>query len=213
MPATGKGSRRMRRIGHVAAGAGMIAAVAGFYLPWVRLEVREPDALRPVQGTRALHGLAGDLGRVAVTVRRGTETITSTLPTLAALPPSLSGAEIPRLVRQPDARAAILLLETLTQTRWRLELKSLLVYLLPGCALLAGCGLLIAGHRRPVASAIGLGSAALAAVIGWQMLAAIPASPLLIVTPSIGLWVSLGAYAVLALAGGLHAAAGRGRLH
>lgn len=203
----------MRRLGPAAAVAGMAAAVAGFYLPWVRLEVREPGALRQRQGSRALHRLAGDLGRVAVTVRRGTETITSELSALATLPPQLSGAEIPRLVRQPDARAAILLLETLTQTRWHLELKSLLVYLLPGCALLAGCGLLVAGHRRAVASAVGLGSAAFAAVIGWRLLAAVPTSPLLIVTPSIGLWVSLGAYVVLAFAGGLHAAGGRGRLH
>jgi hypothetical protein len=95
--------------------------------------------LTETTGTQALFGgLTDALGKVTVEVRRGAERITGELPTLADIPRSVSGAQVPTLVRQRNTQMAMLLMELLTGRSEHLGLKSYAVYAVPGIALLAG---------------------------------------------------------------------------
>jgi len=169
------------------------AAVLGFFLPWIRLEIRQAA---PLVGL--LEGAAERSGRITATVRRGTQTLTGTLPTLDDLPRSVSGVDVPRLVRAEHAQLAITLFEVLTGTRRHLALKSLLVYLVPGVALL--CSAVLSGPRRRAAAvAVAIGCALVAGGGAWR-LATVETPALVALEIGPGLWVSVAAYAGLAAA-------------
>ena len=124
------------------AASSMIAAVVGFYLPWARIDLREPDVIRQLRDTTPLGGvvdaLKQDVGRIAVTVKRGAETVTGELPNLSDFPKQVTGAQIPQMVNEERAKVAAALVELLTNTRQHVGLKSYAVYVVPGFALLAG---------------------------------------------------------------------------
>jgi hypothetical protein len=183
----------MRGVGPAWACAAL--AVAAFFLPWLRLEVA-PEA--------RLGELLGDGGgRVTATVRLGRRTIAGTLPTLQDVPRSVSGFDVPRIIRQEKARLALALAEAVTGTPRHLALKSWFVYLVPGVAL--ACGGVLAGARRPVPAVAVAALCAGAAAAGAWRLATLPTSSVAELTIGPGLWLSVAAYAGLAAAAGWRA--------
>lgn len=189
------------------AGASMVAAVAGFYLPWALIDLREPELVKQLRATTplkdTLDGLSQDLGRIAVTIRRGAQTITGDLPSIADIPKQVSGAQIPQRVRQDNAQLAVAVLELLIPSRQHLEAKSLLVYLVPGLALLGGFLLCLLGGRAVVVGVVGGLCAAIAAVGFWKLLTTNTTALFIAVTIGRGLWLSLWAYVGLAAASGI----------
>jgi hypothetical protein len=178
----------------LAAGLGWtsaVAAVAAFFLPWAKMDVRENEAAR---------GLTKALGRITVQIQRGGETIAGEMPNLSDIPRQVSGVEIPRVANDPDAKVALALFEIVTDSRQHLGLKSYAVYLVPGMALAAAFLLAALGARRPVALGIAVLCAAVAASGAWKLLTADTETLLVAITIGPGLWLSVGAYAALSLA-------------
>ena len=192
----------MRLIARSLAWLSVVAALVGFFLPWARLDLREPGVLKDVQDLGVVSGLTKDLSRIAVKIRRGAETVTGELPTLADIPKTVSGAQIPQMVRQENAKVAVALLELLTRTRQQLQLKSSAVYLLPGIALLCGI-LLTAAGSRPLAWGIAGVCGLIAAAGFWKLLTTNTQTLFIAITIGPGLWLSLWAYVGLAAAAGL----------
>jgi len=197
-----------RRIGLGLAWVSVAAAGIGFLLPWASIELHEPEVLRqlrqlaPAQET--VSGLTKDVGRIVARIKRGTEVVTGELPSLSDIPQQVSGAQIPRMVNQRNAQVAIALVELLTTTRHRLGLKSYVVYVVPGLALLCGVLLTLLGARRAIAAGVAGLCLVVAAIGGWKLLTAPTASLLVSITIERGLWLSLWAYVGLALAAVLH---------
>jgi hypothetical protein len=190
----------------------MAAAVAGFWLPWARIDLREPDVIQQLRETTPLGGaldtLKQKVGRITVTVKRGAETLTGDLPGLADIPKTVSGAAIPRMVDQEQAKVAVALLELLTNTRQHVGLKRYAVYLVPGLALLGGVLVIGLGHRPPIAWGAALLCGGIAAVGFWKLLTTNTRTLFIAITIGQGLWLSLWAYVGLAVAAGLAGLAG-----
>jgi hypothetical protein len=190
-------------------------ALVGFFLPWAHISLREPELARQVQHAVEGQGLLGDLtealGRVTVQVRRGAQTITGELPTLSEIPKQVSGVEVPRLANQKNAQVAAALFELLTNTRQRLGAKSYAVYLVPGVALLCGLLLSLLGSRRPVALGIAVVCAGVAGLGFWKLLTTNTQALFAAITIGRGLWLSLWAYAGLAVSALLMMVAGSRR--
>ena len=192
----------MRRIALVLVWASVAATVAGFFLPWAEIEVREPGLVKQVRGgvpgQRLMGGLTKKVGKVAVEVRRGTEKVTGELPSLGDIPSRVSGVQIPQMANQPNAKVAMALLELFTKERQHIGAKSYAVYLLPGLALL--CGLLATFLGQVTAVAIGV--AALCFVVAgagfWKLLTTNTQALFVAITIGPGLWLSLWAYVGLA---------------
>ena len=180
------------------------ATVVAFFLPWVRLEVRQPGLLAKVRETAEKSGLLGalteKLGDITATVSRGAESVTGMLPSLSDIPRTISGVQVPQLVNQKNAKLALMLFEMVTNKRQDIGRKSYAVYLVPGIALV--CGLLLTGCGRvkAVPVVVGLLCAGIAGVGFWKLLTLNTDIPFLAITIGPGLWVSLWAYAVLAAA-------------
>ena len=195
----------MRRVGVLLAWLGVSATVIGFFLPWARIDLREPGLARQLHQTLQEQGvvdkLMQKLGRVAVTVRRGTETITGDLPTLADIPKQVSGFRIPQMANAQHAQVAMALFELLTQKRQSIGVKSYAVYLLPGLALLCGVLLTVLGNRAPVALGLSLLCAAVAGAGFWKLLTTNTKTLFIAITIGEGLWLSLWGYVGLALSG------------
>lgn len=181
-------------------------AVGGFFLPWVRIELREPALVQQLRRSGAMSDLLGQLndtlGRVVVQVRRGTDTITGDLSTLSEFPRQLSGAQIPQLANDERAKLVMVLAEIVTHKSQDMRLKSYAVYLLPGLALLFGVLLTGWGRFAPVAIGVALACLGIAGVGFWKLLTvqsdAIAAS----ISSGPGLWISISAYLGLAFAAG-----------
>lgn len=201
----------MHRLVRVLTVAAMAAGVVGFFLPWALIELREPALAKSLREVVDREGLLKDLGRVAVEIRRGTERITGELPDLADLPRQVSGFEIPWMANQPRAQLTMALLELLTNRRERLGAKSYAVYFVPGLAALCGLLLLALGRRRAVAVAVAVGCAAIAMLGGWKLCTTDTQALVVAITIGPGLWLSLAAYAGLALSAVLFAIAARPR--
>jgi len=177
----------------------------GFFQPWVRLEMRQPGVATSLahlaSSSGALAGLGTDTGRMTVTIRRGTRTITGDLSSLEDFPRQISGAQVPQIANAKNAQLAVAIMELLTNTRQRIGLKSYVVYLVPGTALLCGILLTVFGGRPLVAFGVaGLGLAVAGAGYGKLLTANLHAL-VVVVDIAHGLWMSLGAYLGLAAAG------------
>lgn len=184
------------------------AAVVGFVLPWATIHLDTPVA-RLEEAARAsgvLDRLAQGLGKVTVTIQRGTETVTGELPSLSDIPTQVSGAQIPQMVQGERAKVAIALFELFTQQRQRLGLKSYAVYVLPGLALVFGLLLTRFGDRRVVAMGVASGSAVIAGLGLWKLLTVNTDALFVAITIGPGLWLSMWAYIGLAIAAGLSCA-------
>ena len=186
----------------------MAVAIVGFYQPWATVDLRElgmVQQLREVSGLQeTLGGLKKDLGRIAVKIRRGAETITGDLPSLADIPKQVSGAEIPQMANQEKAKVAMALVELFTHTRQRIGLKSYAVYLVPGLVLLCAVLLTFAG-ARPVAWGVALLCTGIAGAGFLKLLTTNTQTLFVAITIGRGLWLSLWAYVGLAVAAALSA--------
>lgn len=181
---------------------GAAAAVYGFILPWAHLDVeggRFAKTLEDIVDVVPDQAIGGKLSRVTVSIKQGTQTITGTLPRLANLPGYVSGFELPRVVNRSDTKVALALLEMLTG-HGQLGLKSYLVYLLPGTAML--CALLVTIFRRYRLACllIGLLCGAVAGAGFWKLLTVKTESLMAHITIGLGLWLSCWAYVGLAVA-------------
>jgi hypothetical protein len=172
-------------------------AVAAFFLPWARFDARPPAAA------------LGRLGNVTLEIRANGRTVNASLADLSSLPPVVRGADIPRLARDENARAGVMVWEMLTGKPQHVEAKSLAVYLVPALAVLGALALSLLQSRRTVSLAIALACAA-AAALGAHKLATFTsgaASAAVSIGP--GLWISIGAYAGLAAAAVMMSLQGR----
>ncbi|MDP3723897.1 MAG: hypothetical protein Q8R91_10480 [Candidatus Omnitrophota bacterium] len=185
----------------------VVAAMVGFFIPWASIRLEAPGWAAPLgevaRSSGAVDRLRQGLGKITVTIQRGTETITGELPSLSDLPTQVSGAQIPQLVQGERAKVAIALFELFTGGRQHLGLKSYAVYGLPGLALLFGLLLTCRGDRRVVAAGVASASAVIAGLGLWKLLTVNPEALFVAITIGPGLWVSVGAYIGLAIAGGL----------
>ena len=168
-------------------------AWAGFVMPWAQIDWREPGA------QSALGILSNQVGRVTAEVRRGAEYITGPLPSLQDIPKEVSGVEVPRLANRSDAKVALALVELLTNQRRDIGRKSYAVYLVPGLAALFAILLTLWGRARLIAPAIALACLAIAAGGSWKLLTTDTSHLLIAITIGPGLWLSMAAYAALAL--------------
>lgn len=186
---------------------GVGLAVVGFCLPWARIDVRATGVLTRLQGAASrddlFGGIADRLGRVTVTVRRGGEAVTGDLGFLSELPRQVSGAQIPRLANQEQVKAAMALFEVFGVAPARLGLRSYAVYGVPAAALLCGLLLIVAGDRAAVAWGVAAGCAAAAGVGWWKLITLKADAAPIAVTIGSGLWLSVWAYALLAVAASL----------
>ena len=184
---------------------GVAAAVAGFFLPWANLDLREPSVMKQVRQVagdqEVVRGLAKGLGKVTATIRRGTKTVTGDLPSLSDIPHHVSGAQIPQMANQQNAKVAAALVEVLMNERQHIGAKSYLVYLLPGLALL--CGLLLSSLGG--VPAVTIGAAILCAGVAgggfWKLLTTNTKTLFIAITIGPGLWLSLWGYVAIAVAG------------
>src|SRR3989338_7842304 len=103
---TGGPDMRMAILGM--AWASVAATGIGFVMPWARIDLHEPTLVKQVRGnlpaSDTLSGLTKDLGRITATIRRGAQTITGDLPTLADIPKEVSGIQVPQLANQKNAQ-------------------------------------------------------------------------------------------------------------
>ena len=201
---------------------GSAAAVGvGFIRPWASIDMKYRDLARDVTGTidgvakeaglgEVLASLSKRVGRIAVSVKHGAETITGELPDLATIPTTISGADIPRLAHRKDADVVIAFAEMWTGQR-RLGAKSYLVYLVPGLALFVA--LLVSGsplrslgfatakqgfrRARLLCGVIGLAGLTIAGGAWWKLSTANTDSLLVAITIEQGLWLVCWAYAGL----------------
>ena len=180
------------------------ATVVGFFLPWARIDVREPAIAKQLKGAVRLGETVGELtkglGRVTVKIRRGTETVTGDLPSLADIPKQVSGVQIPQMANQERAQVAMALIELFTQTRQHLGAKSYAVYLVPGIALLCGLLLSCLNGRLAVTASVAGCCAAIAGLGFWKLLTTSTQSLFVAITIGEGLWLSLWGYVGLVIA-------------
>jgi len=183
------------------------AAAAGFFLPWAAVDLRAPQRAGEVKGSEPVRDvvqrLTQKLGRVEVSVRRGTETISGELPSIADLPQQVSGVQIPQLANEQKAQVALALIELLTNTRQRIGLKSYVVYLVPGIALLCGMLLTLLSGRPAAAGAVGLLCAGIAGAGFWKVMTTHTQTIFATITFGCGIWLSLWAYVALAVSAAL----------
>jgi len=186
------------------------AAVAGLFMPWVTIEVREPELARQLRETTesspvsdTIGGILKDVGRITATIRRGAETITGDLPSLSEIPRQVSGVQIPRLANRQQSKLALAIIEQVTGERQHLGLKSYAVYLLPGLALICGVLVTIWGRHRAVSWSVAGVCAAVTGAAFWKLMTMNLQAAFITITIERGLWLSLWAYAVLAVAAGM----------
>ena len=188
----------------VVAWCGAGAAVVGFVLPWAHIDLREPGMVKQLReaapASDTVGGLMKDIGRVAVKIKRGAETITGDLPALSDIPTQVSGVQIPQMANQKNAQVAMALMELFTQQRQHLGAKSYAVYLLPGLALLCAALLTWLGGSRIVAFGVAAVCAGVAGVGLYKLLTVNTQALFIAITIGRGLWLSLWGYVGIALA-------------
>ncbi len=192
-----------QRAALVVAWASVAACLAGFLLPWVRLDLRGTEL--------AALAKSSSVGQVTLQLRRHGQVLKATLPSAAEFPRRVRGIQIPRLLRQDETQVAVALLELLTDTRQHLAVNGRAVFLVPAVAL--ACGLLVTrwNHRPAVAWGVALLCAAVAALGFWRLLTVETTGSLMVITVERGLWLSLWAYVGLAVSAGWLAVSRRGR--
>ena len=165
--------------------------VIGFFLPWFSLSPRMSETLER---------LSREAGTVTIEYPRSR--LATDLATLARLPRTLTGAQIPVFVRSPSGQLATSVAELLSQRRG-FAAQAAAVYLVPALALACGVLVSLAGrHRALVAWTVAAACLALLAYSGWRWLSHAPTG----LEVGIGIWVCVIGYAGLAVASGWCAA-------
>ncbi len=177
----------------VSAGLGLGA----FFLPWLVTSVSGDSALVAAD----LRKLEKKLGHVELTVRRQGKVQSGSLSDLLAeFPANLSGFDIPRFANQKDASVAFTLAGMLRLAPDGLDRKSWITYAVPACLAMVALFLAARPHRRGAA----LSAAVLCAAVAWMgclKLQTFEFSSLSVTVHfGIGLWVSVAAYALMAIA-------------
>lgn len=195
------------------------AAVIGFFLPWVRIELRDPTApvakieeriTETVPLGQTVGGVMRGIGRITGTIRKGAETIAGDLPIKPdSIPREISGAQIPQLAHREDVKLVFGLIELAKRRPQQAALKSQAVYLVPGLAFVLGLLLTLLGGIPAVAAGAAAVSAGVAGVAAWKLLTFSTQTALAVVTIGHGLWMSVLAYAGLAVSASLFLVAPR----
>lgn len=184
----------MRRLALGIVGFSLVMAITGFVLPWVSVDVRAP-----APGGREL---GGRLGRVTLELRQGSKRFEAAWPAPAEFPRQIRGIEVPAVLCQDQTRVAAALMELLASNPPRLRLKALAVLLVPLAVLAGGCLVLWRPGQPALTGSVAAVSAAIAAAGFRQLHAPASAHALLAVAVEPGAWLSLGAYAMLAVGAG-----------
>lgn len=204
-PVAGRGMRRVVVVlGLLGVWMSVAAALVGFVQPWASIDMKYRDLARDVTGTvdavakeasleDVLASLSKRVGRIAVSVKHGAETITGELPDLASIPTTITGADIPRLANRKDAHVVIAFAELWTGQR-ELGAKSYAVYVVPGLALLGGVLVTVLRGARWLCVVVGLAALAVAGFAGWKLSTAHPETLLVAITIEQGLRLICWAY-------------------
>ncbi len=174
---------------------GMLLTLVGFFLPWARLELREPSFFKKISsGMR--HSLHSAVGRGAGSGHRSSGWSPFSLPDI---PTEVSGAQIPMLAHKEQTKVSMQLIELFTGKSEGVRWKSFAVLLVPGLAL--GFGWLLAAGRggRFVAVPIGIVCIVIAGGGFWKVLT-LNSRTMFSIGIRSGLWLTLWGYAVLAFA-------------
>ena len=196
--------RTVKLLGWVSAGV----VVAGFFLPWAHIQMRESELLgkfsKLTQSQEAASALSDGIRKITATIRRGTETLSADLSDLSSIPDHVSGFQIPRLANQDNTKAALALMEMLTNQRQHIGLKSYTVYLLPALALLSAGLLTFKPDHYWIVLGVGILSAAVFGLGIWKIMTTDTKTLLVAITIGPGLWLTLAGYFGLFMCSGLH---------
>lgn len=181
------------------------ATVVAFFLPWARLEVRDPAIARVLASQaevgEALGQLIGNAGRVTIAIEQPDGVVAADLAALAALPSQVTGAQLPRLLQEERMQVALAVAD-LWQAgpRQPWTQRSRAVYAVPGLALLLAALLTQWGRRPVVAWSVAAVLLAAAGGSAWWWRTHDFATPTVVVTLGVGLWSTWWAYLVMAWA-------------
>ena len=209
------GGRLRRRGALVTAWLAVAIVAAGFVRPWIRIELHDPFGLTSLAESASgqpLAGLIGKLtervGRVVVTIRQGTETITADLSDLATLPSTISGYALPGVAARRDVRL-VLTVAQVTRRQTYDPRQAYGVYLVPIFAALLALLLMLARRSRLFCALLSVTAFGLAGYAGCRLSSVGATQTLLTVRVGQGLWLSVAGYALLGAAGTVLAALDR----
>ncbi len=134
-----------------------LAAVVGFFLPWAMLDFKTTALEKEIAASAKR-----SLGKTFKLGGGEPSWIKHKAKPLAVIPTKISGFQVPVLANRKNVKMAAGLVELFTKKREEVDLKSYLVYLLPGIALLCAWVLSLQGGRLPVALLVALVCAAVA---------------------------------------------------
>ena len=181
-------------------GAGGV--VAGFLMPWATLQVKRAGVVDGTPLADVLKGLTQRMGRVVIHVKRGAETITGELPDLSSMPSTIRGADIPVLANRQDIKGVAAIAELITgqQALGQVGIRSYVVYLVPGLAILFAVVGIGVCRPRWIAGAAGVLCLAIAGAWWWKLTTMKIDTKVITVVLAPGLWLSCGSYAGLGAA-------------
>ena len=178
--------------------ATMAAAVIGFVLPWVRLEVRTTKFQKP--GARQSAPEKSNKPSSWPTRQPAAPDPKAAKPHSSdkwlERPRQFSGLQIPHIANQEASRTLMQLAETLSGRKEYYGAKSYAVYLVPGIALLFGWLLLTSANKNVTLGVLALGPL-IAAVAVWKLLTIDPGEYAKVaILP--GLWICIATYPAMA---------------
>lgn len=192
------GRRIINAVGMILVWVSVVSVVAGFFLPWVTIDVRAAGAMERLDaltnssaaGDKVLQGAS----RISLQIHQGTKTISADIPALADLPRQLRGIDIPRVAHDERLQVALAVAQLLTGHSQDVARKSNAVYLVPAFAIISG--VLLTGCRgsRVTGTVIALLAATIAGIGAWKFSTLTTPTPIVHVTIASGLWLSLAAY-------------------
>jgi hypothetical protein len=177
-----------------------VAVVGGFFLPWATLDIKTTKTEKEISAS--VQRAAGKSFGSAKKPKRQPSWIRAKRKKAPLLPSKVSGYQIPLYANRRNVKAVMGLAEMVTKKREAVGLKSYAVYAVPGLALVAVWVLGAFGERWPAAAAVALMCGAVAGYGLW-MLTSTDTRKEYAFSVGIGLWISLGAYVMLTLAGAL----------
>ena len=197
----------LRLIGIVVAWACAALALMAFHMPWIHLDIHEPSMMKQLRQSTPLSstlgGLTKDVSRITAKIQQGAKTVTRelNLPSLDQIPHHVSGADIPRLANSDQAQLAAFVMETLTKKPQQYGQQSYLVYLVPGLAIVLALLLTVIPRPWWAILLVAMVSGTIAGIGGYKLMTTNLQSQMMTVTIGQGIWLSLWAYAGLAVAG------------
>ena len=177
-----------------------VAVVTGFFLPWATLDIKTTKTEQEISAS--VRRAAAKSFSSANKPKRDPSWIRAKNKQPPLIPSRVSGYQIPYYANRRNVKAAMGLVEMVTKKREAVGLKSYAVYAVPGLALCAVWLLGAFGDRWTMAAAMALACGAVAGY-GFWMLTSTDTRKEYAFAVGIGLWMSLGAYVLLCMAGAL----------